>query len=67
MDKADISVFRCKQENHPYPWRFSVTYEGVRHDFYGTPNQCPTRRSAYMRAFWRAKWLECGIFEKKYK
>jgi hypothetical protein len=65
-EKAEIEVFQVDADWHPYPWRFAVTYKGVRHTFAGLPNLCETRRSATMRARWRAKWLEEGSFTHKY-
>ncbi len=50
---------------HPYPWRFAVTYQGTRHTYVGVPNQCASWRSAFMRAWWRARWLERG--ESRYR
>ena len=64
--KATIEVFRCHEDWHPYPWRFAVTYDGVRHTFAGIPNQCTSKRSASVRARYRAKWLEDGSFSKRY-
>lgn len=40
---------------HPYPWRFKI-FDGYRWLTYaGIPNQCKTQRSAYKRAWWKAK------------
>lgn len=66
-EKAIIHVFKTKEEWHPYPWRFTVTYCGVRHEYFGIPNQCETKRSASMRARWRARWLENGTYAERYK
>lgn len=67
-DKALIEVFRKAEDWwHPYPWRFAVTYRGVRHEFAGLPNQCASRRQASLRARWRAKWLEDGTYSQRYK
>lgn len=66
-EKATIEVFKIKQEGHPYPWMFRVEYKGVVHHFGGIQNKCETWRSAYMKAKWRAKWLEEGVFDEKYK
>jgi hypothetical protein len=65
-DKARIEVFKRGGEWHPYPWMFSVTYRGVRHEFAGIQNRCATKRAAAMRARWRAKWLEDGTFDGRY-
>ncbi len=65
-NKATIAVYRIKDEGHPYPWRFKVTYNGKTHTFAGLPNQCATRRAASMRARWRARWLEDGSFKRRY-
>jgi hypothetical protein len=66
-EKAIIEVYRCKEDWHPYPWRFAVTYQGVRHVFAGLPNQCETKRAASIRARYRAKWLEDGSYSKRYQ
>ena len=47
-------------------WFFAVVYQGERHDFGGTPNQCGSAREARARAGWRLKWLREGTFAKKY-
>lgn len=65
-EKAVIETFRIPEDWHPYPWRFAVTFKGVRHAFAGIPNQCETRRQAAARARWRAKWLEQGRFDERY-
>jgi hypothetical protein len=67
MAKAQIEVFKRGEEGHPYPWMFAVTYDGVRHEFCGIPNQCATKRAATMRARWRAKWLEDGTYNSRYR
>lgn len=66
QEKATIEVFRIPEDWHPYPWRFKITFKGKTHSFAGIPNQCETRRSASMRARWRARWLEDGSFETRY-
>lgn len=66
-EKAQIEVFKRGEDGHPYPWMFAVTYKGVRHEFCGIPNQCPTKRAATMRARWRAKWLEDGTYNSRYR
>lgn len=66
-DKAQIEVFKRREDWHPYPWMFAVTYRGVRHEFAGLPNQCSTKRAATMRARWRAKWLEDGTYNSRYR
>jgi hypothetical protein len=65
-EKATVEVFKVGQDWHPYPWRFAVTFQGVRHEFAGLPNQCATRRQASGRARWRARWLEDGTYAKRY-
>lgn len=67
IEKAVLDVFHCGEEGHPYPWRFAVTYRGVRHEFSGIANKCATRRAATMRAWWRAKWLENGTYDQRYR
>ena len=67
MGRAKIEVFRCAEDWHPYPWRFRIKYAGKTYDYAGIPNQCETKRSASMRARWRAKWLEDGTYHDKYK
>jgi hypothetical protein len=62
--KPQIQVY-CVP-NHPYPWRFNITYQGATHIFAGMPNMCSTKRQALKRAWWRAKWLIEGTFEQKY-
>jgi len=64
--RASIEVWRIPEPRHPYPWRFSVTFNGKRYRFIGIPNQCKTRRSAVMRARWRAKWMEDGSYSRRY-
>lgn len=66
-DRATIEVWRIPEARHPYPWRFAVSFQGVRHVFAGIPNQCESRRSAAMRARWRAKWLEDGSYTRRYQ
>lgn len=66
-EKAQIEVFKRDEDWHPYPWRFAVIYRGVRHEFAGLPNQCATKRAASMRARWRAKWLEDGTCDQRYR
>lgn len=65
-EKAIVEVWNINQAGHPYPWRFAVTYNGVRHEFSGIPNKCETRRQASCRARWRARWLENGTYNKRY-
>lgn len=65
--RAVIEVFRRGWEGHPYPWRFAVTYRGVRIEFAGLPNQCETKTEARQRAKVRARWLERGFFGSYYK
>lgn len=67
MKKAAIEVYRSGYDDHPYPWRFKVTFDGVTHEFAGVPNQCETPRQAAARARWRARWLENGTFHTRYK
>lgn len=64
--KAVIEVFRAGPDWHPYPWRFTVSHEGVTHQFAGIQNQCATKRQASIRARWRARWLEDGTFASRY-
>lgn len=56
-------------ESHPYPWRFKVQSPktGRWHSFAGIPNQCETKHSALMRAYYRAKWMADGTFERRYR
>jgi hypothetical protein len=61
-----VEVFRTGPDWHPYPWRFAVVHEGVRHMFAGLPNQCASRQSALMRGWWRARWLKNGTYSIKY-
>lgn len=42
------------------PWRFSITYKGERYDYFGIPNKCATRWSAFMKATYKLKGLRDG-------
>lgn len=54
-------------DSHPYPWRYEIiTPTGKHLHFSGVPNQLETRRAALKKAWWRAKWISEGTFEKKY-
>jgi hypothetical protein len=66
-EKATIEVFRIKEDWHPYPWRFTVTFKGVRHQYAGIPNQCETEEEATERARERAGWLEDGTHDDRYR
>ncbi len=67
-EKATVNVWRIPgAPKHPYPWMFSVTFQGKTHRFAGIPNQCETKRAASMRGRWRARWLEDGSFAKRYQ
>jgi hypothetical protein len=49
------------------PWRFRVwDRSGNVHNFAGLPNYCRSVRSAMMRAWYRAKWMTNGEYEKHY-
>ena len=65
MEKPEIIVWKI-EENHPYPWRFSIVFQGKKTEFIGIPNQCTTKREAYKRAWWRAKWMQEGTFDARY-
>lgn len=62
-----VEVWRIKG---PYwgccPWRYSVTHEGKRRCFSGVPNYLETRRQALKKAWWRAKWLSSGEWDRHY-
>lgn len=63
--KAEVITW--KDDNRPFlPWRFAVTYNNGRWDYIGIPNYCRSKRSAAMRGWWRAKWLESGEHDKRY-
>ena len=66
--KTEKPVIEVWKENDwsPYPWRFKITFKGVTHDFIGIPNKCPSKRSASMRARWRAKWIMNGTYDQHY-
>lgn len=65
--KAAIEVWKIDEPMHPYPWRFAVTFNGVQHEFTGLENQCETKRQAAARASWRARWLENGTYNQRYR
>lgn len=50
----------------PYPWRFAIWKDGKRIMYQGIPNYCETKRSAIMRARWRAKWIAEGTYHLRY-
>lgn len=50
------------------PWLFSIQKHGEsERNFRGVPNYCVSKRSAFMRAYHRAKWLASGNWHKHYK
>jgi len=53
--------------NHPYPWRFAVTFKGRRHEYTGLPNKCETPGKALRRAQQRLRWMEDGTYSDRYK
>ena len=62
-----IEVYRVDEDWHPYPWRFAITHDGKRHKYAGIPNQCATKRSAAIRAWWRVRWLKDGTYSSRYQ
>jgi hypothetical protein len=65
MEKPVIKVWKSDHPG-PYPWMFEITFKGIKHNFVGIPNKCETKRSASMRAWWRAKWIMNGTFDEHY-
>lgn len=61
-----IEVWAIDEPNHPYPWRYAVSFQGARHIFAGIPNQCETIAEALVKAHERAAWLEDGSFSERY-
>ena len=50
------------------PWLFAVQKDDdAEHTFSGVPNYCKTRHSAFMRGYYRAKWLNRGTYGEHYK
>lgn len=66
-EKPIIDVWKVENEHSPFPWRFSVEYKGIKHQFSGIPNYCKSKHSAICRAYYRAKWLTEGSFDEHYK
>lgn len=64
-----IELFKDESAGYvdPYPWRFSITFKGVRHVYCGIPNKCRTAGAALRRAQQRLKWMENGTYASKYK
>jgi hypothetical protein len=63
---AVIEVWRIRDERHPYPWRYAVSFAGTRWIFAGIPNQCESRSEAFVLASERAAWMEDGTFNERY-
>lgn len=65
---CEVEVWRIKG---PYwgcaPWRYKITRHGKTYNFSGVPNYLETKRKALKRAWWRAKWLSTGEYDKHYK
>ncbi len=52
-----IEIYKIK-EDHPYPWRFRIHFQGTWWEFSGIPNYCKTKHQAAMRAWWRVRWMK---------
>lgn len=63
---CEVIVTQIPQEWHPFRWRFSINRDGQTWDFCGVPNYCESARQAFRRAWWRAKWISEGTFDKHY-
>lgn len=61
-----VTVSHNGLEWHSLPWTFTVKSGDSTYTFYGIPNKCSTVRQALRRAWWRAKWISEGTFEKHY-
>jgi len=61
-----VEVFH--NENYSsFPWNFRIyTEDGSVIFFAGIPNRCETKQSALMRAYYRAKWIADGSYNKRY-
>jgi len=60
-----VNAYR-EDTKSPYPWLFSVYYDGVWHDYRGIPNYCATKAQALKRAWFRAKWFSDGSYKERY-
>lgn len=66
MDRATIELIRDTDPNHPYPWRFAITYNGNRHVYCGLPNKCETPEEALGRAIERLALHDNGTHDQVY-
>ena len=64
---CEVDVWRIKGPYWGcYPWRYAVTHNGKRREFSGVSNYLETKRSALKKAWWRAKWLDSGEWDRHY-
>lgn len=49
-----------------FPWRFSIKHEGKVREYSGMPNYVETKRRAWKRGWYRAKWLSEKTYFNRY-
>jgi len=50
-----------------FPWNFAIRDGNGWHHYIGIPNKVETRAKALRRAWYRAKWMHDGTYDKHYK